>query len=48
MLKSLPEPDYMDVKVAEGYICLVTDDGTAAPRLARLKYCRQRGLHPLC
>jgi acyl carrier protein len=46
MLKLLPEPDYMDVKVAEGSICLVTDDGTAATS-ALAAALLQRGLHPI-
>jgi acyl carrier protein len=28
MLKSLPEPDHLEVPVAKGHICLVMDDGT--------------------
>ncbi|MGD0708987.1 MAG: beta-ketoacyl synthase N-terminal-like domain-containing protein [Anaerolineaceae bacterium] len=28
MLKSMPEPDCLDLPVAKGYICLIMDDGT--------------------
>ncbi|MEN4042643.1 MAG: phosphopantetheine-binding protein, partial [Anaerolineaceae bacterium] len=46
MLKSLPEPDAMDVKLAEGHISLITDDGTEATvRLAGSLL--ERGLQPV-
>jgi acyl transferase domain-containing protein len=46
MLKSLPEPDYMEVTVAEGYISLITDDGTATTP-ALVEILQARGLKPV-
>jgi len=46
VLKTLPEPDYMDVNIADGHICLLTDDGTEATT-ALASALVQRGLHPV-
>jgi acyl transferase domain-containing protein len=46
VLKSLPEPDYIEVKVAEGYISLVTDDGTATTP-ALVEILQARSLRPV-
>jgi acyl transferase domain-containing protein len=46
ILKTLPEPDYMEIKLADGYISLVTDDGTAATP-ALIERMVERGLRPV-
>jgi hypothetical protein len=46
MFKILPEPDYMDLQLSDGYISLVTDDGTAATPLL-VEMLVQRGLRPV-
>ncbi|HTX80290.1 MAG TPA: beta-ketoacyl synthase N-terminal-like domain-containing protein, partial [Longilinea sp.] len=42
MLKSVPEPDHLEVSVAKGHICLVMDDGTDLT-LALVKKLGQEG-----
>jgi acyl carrier protein len=46
ILKSLPEPDQMDVKIAEGHICLLTDDGTETTSVLA-ETLAARGLRPV-